>query len=160
MAHLLNAIFVATQEMMECVRRHQVNLRGVVSTVVVTTLVLEGWWAPRPPAALVVSHSQCHDCIHSTTTNNRSGVLCRSSKLNPDLQMLAKLKSLLPSTWPERVNKFITGACYAHMQHYALTGPERHALAAMSPMTIVQIRVNLLADFGSDRPVEGALIEA
>jgi hypothetical protein len=29
--------------MMECVRRHQVNLRGVVSTVVVTTLVLEGW---------------------------------------------------------------------------------------------------------------------
>lgn len=35
--------YVTLQEMMECVRRHQVNLRGVVSTVVVTTLVLEGW---------------------------------------------------------------------------------------------------------------------
>ena len=46
MVSLLHAVSLATQEMMECVRRHQVNLRGVVSTVVVTTLVLEGWWAP------------------------------------------------------------------------------------------------------------------
>ena len=30
-------------EMMEMIRQHQVNLKGVVSTVVVTTLVLEGW---------------------------------------------------------------------------------------------------------------------
>ena len=30
-------------EMMEMIRLHQVNLKGVVSTVVVTTLVLEGW---------------------------------------------------------------------------------------------------------------------
>ncbi len=32
---------------METVRKHQVTLRGVVSTVVVTTLVLEGWCAAR-----------------------------------------------------------------------------------------------------------------
>jgi aarF domain-containing kinase len=62
------------QDMMETVRQHQVTLRGVVSTVVVTTLVLEGW----------------------------------SSKLNPDIQMLAKLRSLLPATWPERINNAIT----------------------------------------------------
>lgn len=30
-------------EMMEKIRQHQVNLKGVVSTVVVTTMVLEGW---------------------------------------------------------------------------------------------------------------------
>lgn len=30
---------------METIRKHQVSLRGVVSTVVVTTLVLEGWCA-------------------------------------------------------------------------------------------------------------------
>jgi aarF domain-containing kinase len=29
--------------MMEKIRQHQVNLKGVVSTVVVTTMVLEGW---------------------------------------------------------------------------------------------------------------------
>ena len=30
-------------DMMEKIRVHQVNLKGVVSTVVVTTMVLEGW---------------------------------------------------------------------------------------------------------------------
>lgn len=30
-------------DMMEKIRMHQVNLKGVVSTVVVTTMVLEGW---------------------------------------------------------------------------------------------------------------------
>lgn len=60
------------QDIMEMVRVHQVSLRGVVSTVVVTTLVLEGW----------------------------------SSKLNPDLQMMQKLKELLPLTWPERLEAF------------------------------------------------------
>lgn len=45
------------QAMMETVRKHQVNLRGVVSTVVVTTLVLEGWCASVPPL------SHCCSCI-------------------------------------------------------------------------------------------------
>ena len=31
------------------VRRHQVNLKGIVSTVVVTTLVLEGWSSKLNP---------------------------------------------------------------------------------------------------------------
>ena len=72
---LLHSPFLVAplQDIMEMVRVHQVSLRGVVSTVVVTTLVLEGW----------------------------------SSKLNPDLQMLQKLKELLPLTWPERVEAFL-----------------------------------------------------
>lgn len=35
--------------MMELIRRHQVNLKGIVSTVVVTTLVLEGWSSKLNP---------------------------------------------------------------------------------------------------------------
>ena len=31
------------------VRRHQVNLKGIVSTVVVTTMVLEGWSSKLNP---------------------------------------------------------------------------------------------------------------
>ena len=52
----------------------QVNLKGVVSTVVVTTLVLEGW----------------------------------SSKLNPDIKIIDKLQELLPLSWSERAQKFIS----------------------------------------------------
>lgn len=37
------------QDVMETVRVHNVNLRGVVSTVVVTTLVLEGWSSKLNP---------------------------------------------------------------------------------------------------------------
>ena len=36
-------------DMMEKIRLHQVNLKGVVSTVVVTTMVLEGWSSKLNP---------------------------------------------------------------------------------------------------------------
>ena len=36
-------------DMMEKIRMHQVNLKGVVSTVVVTTMVLEGWSSKLNP---------------------------------------------------------------------------------------------------------------
>ena len=36
-------------DMMEKIRVHQVNLKGVVSTVVVTTMVLEGWSSKLNP---------------------------------------------------------------------------------------------------------------
>lgn len=36
-------------DIMDSIRRHQVALKGVVSTVVVTTLVLEGARRPRLP---------------------------------------------------------------------------------------------------------------
>ena len=36
-------------------RRHQVNLKGIVSTVVVTTLVLEGWSSKLNPEIKIMS---------------------------------------------------------------------------------------------------------
>jgi uncharacterized membrane protein YdbT with pleckstrin-like domain len=59
MTHQASITHVASQEMMECVRRHQVNLRGVVSTVVVTTLVLEGWWAYLRASCALFMHGIC-----------------------------------------------------------------------------------------------------
>lgn len=73
----------------------------------------------------------CSICARSTASDaivfgqqTEAGVfMCRSSKLNPDLQMLAKLKSLLPSTWPERIDRFITGACCTHLQTFITLPP-------------------------------------
>ncbi len=36
-------------DIMECVRKHHVDVKGIVSTVVVTTLVLEGWSSKLNP---------------------------------------------------------------------------------------------------------------
>ena len=51
------------------VRQHQVDLKGVVSTIAVTTMVLEGW----------------------------------SSKLNPDIKIMAALRDNLPLAWRDRI---------------------------------------------------------
>ena len=82
----MNSLFAAlepeqlrknTQEvvsnMMDALREHGVQIPGVVSTVVITTMVLEGW----------------------------------SSKLNPDIRILDRLKDMLPPSWNIRMQKAV-----------------------------------------------------
>lgn len=57
---------------------------------------------------------------------------CRSSKLNPDLQMLAKLKSLLPATWPERINKYISGTTPRQLHAF----PVHHVCMLVYPVML------------------------
>ena len=54
-------------------RRFQVDIKGVVSTIAVTTMVLEGW----------------------------------SSKLNPDIKIMAALRDNLPLAWRDRISNVV-----------------------------------------------------
>jgi aarF domain-containing kinase len=82
----MNALFAALEpeqlrknthevvsNMMDALREHGVQIPGVVSTVVITTMVLEGW----------------------------------SSKLNPDIRILDRLKDMLPPSWNIRMQKAV-----------------------------------------------------